>query len=113
MELDVMLCDHAEAHQGKLFINGAGINLVFVSPQPPHVVSLYLAAVVQVPYTQTNQMHTLTVKLLDEDGNPVIPWTPEGVIESAPPVQMDAQFNVGRPPILPPGEAQTVPLAFG
>jgi hypothetical protein len=26
---------------------------------------------------------------------------------------MMTQFNLGRPPLLPPGETQTVPLAFG
>ena len=111
MDIDVMLCDHAEALEGKLFINGAAINLLFVGPQPPHVVAFSVAAVVQVPYNATNEPHTIVVRVLDEDGRPVLPWVPDGAPPPSP-VEMQTTFTVGRPPILPPGEAQTVPVAF-
>jgi len=107
-----MLCDHAEAAESKLFINGGAINLLWVAPQPPHVVTFAVAAVVQVPYNATNQAHTITVRLLDEDGNPVVPWVPEGVPDQPAPIQIEVTFNVGRPPVLTPGEAQALPFAF-
>jgi hypothetical protein len=112
VEINALLCDHAEASEGKLFINGGAVNLLFVQPQPPHVITIFVAMVVHVPYTATNQPHTVSVKLVDEDGSPVSPWVPDGV-PPAPGVEMMTQFNVGRPPLLPPGETQTVPLAFG
>lgn len=107
-----LLCDHAEAAEGKLFINGAGINVLWVQPQPPHTVSFSVGAIVHVPYTATNQAHVITVTVFDEDGQPVVPWVPDGAPDSPPPVKIEGQFNVGRPPMLPVGESQTLPFAF-
>jgi hypothetical protein len=112
VELDAMLCDHAEATMdGKLFINGSAINIFNVPPQPPHFIQVYVAAVVQVPYTATNQPHTLEVELFDLDG-PVRPMVPEGM-EQPPPVKVTNPFNIGRPPALPAGDVQVFPLAIG
>ena len=112
MDVDAFLCDHAEVAEGKLFANGAGINICLVSMQPPHVVNLFLAAVVHVPYTATNQAHQLTVSIVDEDGQGMVPWVPEGA-GSPGPVVLETEFTVGRPPTLQPGESQPVPVAFG
>jgi hypothetical protein len=112
MDTDVMLCDHAEAINGKLFINGAAINMFSVGAQVPYVISPHVAAVVHVPYTATNQSHAVTITLIDEDGQPVAAWAPEGAPPQAP-VRLEANFSVGRPPQLHPGESQTVPLAMG
>ena len=111
MDIDVLLCDHAETAEGKLFINGAGINLLWVTPDAPHVVNFGVAAVVHVPYTATNQPHRIRVTIVDEDGEPVVPWTPEGAPASGP-IEIQAEFNVGRPAQLVPGEAQDIPFAF-
>ena len=107
-----MLCDHAEAADGKLFINGAGINVLWTNPQPPHPVTFSVGVIVQVPYTATNQVHTITVSLFDEDGQPVVPWMPDGAPERSRAITIEGQFNIGRPPILPAGEAQTLRFAF-
>lgn len=112
MDIDMMLCDHAEAAENKLFINGAAINLLFVEPQPPHVVNFAVAVVIQVPYNETNVTHQLTISLVNEDGEPVVPWTPDGSLAVQGPVEITGDFNVGRPPGLPPGETQAVPFAF-
>jgi hypothetical protein len=69
------------------------------------MITLGIAAVVQVPYTATNQAHTLTIALLDEDGHPVIPFAPEGAPEPGP-IEAAVTFNLGRPPGLSHGEAQ-------
>jgi hypothetical protein len=113
VEIDAFLCDHAEAAEGKLFVNGAAINLYWAQPQPPHLVTVYVAAVVQVPYTATNQPHTVTVRLMDPDENAVRPWAPEGVMDDPGPIEVSTSFNVGRPPTLPIGDSQVFPLAFG
>jgi hypothetical protein len=109
MEVDVMLCDHAEAQGGKLFMNGGGIAYAFVQPSPPHVISLALALVIQVPYTATNQPHSLTVRMFDADGNPVVPWVPAGAAAPGA-VVCQAPFNVGRPPQIVPGDTQPYPV---
>jgi hypothetical protein len=113
MEVDAMLCNYAEAEGGKLYVSGAGISLMWVGAQPPHVVNFFVGAVVQVPYTATNQPHRVTVRLEELDGPSVLPWVPDGHPDTPPPVVLENEFNVGRPPGIDPGEAQSVPLAFG
>jgi hypothetical protein len=56
VEIDVMLCNHAEAAENKLFLTGGGINMSFVGPEPPHVVSVAVGGVVHVPYQSTDQV---------------------------------------------------------
>jgi hypothetical protein len=110
-DIDVMLCEHAEVADNKLFINGAGINLFWVGTAPPHVITFSLAAVVHVPYTATNQQHTLVATLVTQDGEQVHPALPAGM-DSPGPIRVEAAFNVGRPPLLLVGESQPMPLAF-
>ena len=110
MEIDAMLCDHAQAADSKLFVSGGGVVRSWVSPQPPHVIMIGVAAVVKVPYTATNQAHTLTITLIDEDGNGVSPFVPDGVPDPGP-IRGELSFNLGRPAGLSPGEAQPYCLA--
>jgi hypothetical protein len=112
MEIDAFLCDHAEVADGKLFINGAGINILWSGPEAPHLANLAVATVIRVPWTSTNEDHTFRVQLLDEDNHEVYPSAPN-LPDQAPPIELTAGFNVGRPPQLPHGDSQTVPLAFG
>jgi hypothetical protein len=111
MQVDAMLCNHAEAADGKLYVNGGGIAICWVGAEAPHLIQLALGAIIRVPYTATNQPHTLTVRLLDEDGHPVVPWSPPGG-DVLPPVETASQFTVGRPPQLVPGESQALPFAM-
>jgi hypothetical protein len=111
MEIDAILCDHAQAAEGKLFISGGGIDRSFVSPEPPHMIGIGLAALIKVPYTATNQLHHLTLNLVDDDGAPVRPMTPPDMPE-APPLEVSMPFNLGRPPGLQPGEPQLWPVAI-
>lgn len=111
MDTAIMLCDHAEAINGKLFVNGGGINVFRVSSGPPYTLSTALAVVIHVPWSATNHAHRLTVDLIDEDGQEVVPWVPEGAAPR-PPVKVDSQFNVGRPVQLQAGAAQSFPLAI-
>jgi hypothetical protein len=110
MEIDAMLCDHVQAAENKLFVSGGGVMRSWVSPQPPHVIMVGVAAVVRVPYIATNQAHTLTITLIDEDGNGVSPFVPEGMPDPGP-IRGELSFNLGRPPGLSPGEAQPYCLA--
>ena len=75
-----------------------------------------IALTVDVPYTATNQNHTLRISLEGEDGQAMSlgpevadPTNPAAVPS---PGKIEAQFNVGRPPGLMPGDAQPIPFAI-
>jgi hypothetical protein len=110
MEVTAILCNHAEAVNNLLFVSGGGIDQMMVQPgQPaPWATSLGIGLSVQVPWTATNQEHTVVVSLLDADGHPV-------VVQTGPETHQDfgveLKFNVGRPPLLKVGASQTVQLA--
>jgi len=110
MDVDAILCDHAEAAEGKLFINGGGISASLVQPQPPHTINLAVGVVIHVPYTETNMPHTVGIRLTDEDERPVHPWSPSE--SEQPPIQAVVPFNVGRPAQLPHGDTQPVALGM-
>lgn len=110
MDVDSVLCNHAEVADGKLYINGAGIHMSFVGPEPPHAVTLGLGLVIHVPYQLTNEPHTASITLVDEDGAVVTPWSPPGAdVPNA--VNLTLPFNIGRPPFVERGDDQSLPLA--
>jgi hypothetical protein len=110
MEVDVILCNHAETSENKLYVTGGGITMCFVGPLPPHVITVALGAVIHVPYELTNQPHVFKFSLVDELGNAVSPFHADGSPEH-PPVEVTVPFNVGRPPMVSVGDAQVVALA--
>jgi hypothetical protein len=111
MEIDVMLCDYAQVADNKLFISGANINRMSLPPDrtAPYVVNFSAAGLVRVPWTATNEEHTLGFILETEDGRP--PELPEGA-GAAQGVGGEMRFTVGRPPQLSIGEEQMVPFGF-
>ena len=56
MEADLLLCDHAEAVNGKLYIMGAAWNLL---QAPGQAISIALAIVVKVGWDEADQGHDL------------------------------------------------------
>jgi hypothetical protein len=112
VDVDVLLCDHAQVSGEKLFIAGANIDRVgFPAGSPaPYVINLAVAGVVHVPWTQTNAEHALVILLVTEDGH--TPSLPEGIPVGPQGVGGEIRFNVGRPPQLTGGEEQIVPFAF-
>ncbi|MDQ6721117.1 MAG: hypothetical protein M3003_10050 [Candidatus Dormibacteraeota bacterium] len=95
-----MLADHAEAVNGKLYVTGGSWNMINAKDIPyvhPH---MSVAATIEVPWTQTNELHSLNVQLFDEDEKSVVPQRLEG------------QFEVGRPPGMRPGDYALVVLVF-
>lgn len=112
MDLDIMLCDHAQVAGEKLFIAGANIDRMSFPPgsQPPYVANFAAAGIVRVPWTATNSEHVLSFKLLTEDGHD--PVMAPGVELGPNGLGGEMRFNVGRPPHLASGEEQMVPFAF-
>lgn len=114
--VDAMLCDSAVVAEGKLYVQGGGWNMLSTQQFPFLQPRVGLAVVIGVPYTETNRLHHLDVKLESEDGElvPLGPAMPDpeepGTMHRA--TGVAAQFNVGRPPLLQPGDRQSLPFAI-
>jgi hypothetical protein len=104
MKVTMMLADHAQVADGKLFISGGGWNVTGPGPVP-FAIALYI----EVPWDRTNTKHTFKLELLDADGEPVTVETPEGTQ----PILGEGEFEVGRPTGMKPGTPVAIPLAFG
>ncbi|WP_100811969.1 DUF6941 family protein [Microbacterium sp. CJ77] len=91
----LILCDFAEAINGKLYVQGGGWSRIGVPPGAP--VSIHVAGQILVPWDDANRRRRLLVELFNEDGQNV------RLGESSDPVEMRGDFEVGRPPGLAPG----------
>lgn len=99
----VLLCDSAQAVEGKLYILGGGWNIT--GPQPtPSGIAIY----VEVSWDLTNIQHPWRLELLDADDQPVMIPTPVG----DQPLRFEGAFEVGRPPGITPGTGLGIPLAI-
>lgn len=98
-----MLADAAQVSDGKLYILGGG--WTFTGPEPS---TMAIAAVVEVPWDETNIRQKFTLSLNDEDGHVLLLDGPEGPRG----VSVEGEFEVGRPPGLTPGASLNFPLAF-
>jgi hypothetical protein len=110
VQIDAILCNHAEAVNNLLYIAGGGIEIVFVQPgaSPPYVCNLGIGIMVTVPWNETNKQHMVEVELISEDGQPVqVPVGPD----AAQPLHARLAFNIGRPPGITVGDDQHVSLA--
>lgn len=113
MEVTAFLADSAEAVQGKIYALGIGWNAIFSPVFPVTHPRLALGITIQVPYTATNQMHTVTVHLETEDGARVrLGMNAQPGSEPTPILELGGGFNVGRPPMLVAGDEQVVPFAM-
>jgi hypothetical protein len=101
MEADLLLCDHAEAINGKLYIMGAAWNLL---QAPGQAITVALAIVVKVAWDEADAAHELIAELLDADG--------ERIVINGEPVAPSGRFELGRPAGLKPGSTLNMPLAF-
>jgi hypothetical protein len=96
----VLLCDFAQVADGKLYLLGGGWSLCGPGPFQHG-----LAIKVEVPWNEANRPHVLEGVLKDADERPVRVGEPPNEI------RFRVEFEVGRPPGLPPGTALDVPLA--
>jgi hypothetical protein len=101
VQATVLLCDYAEAVNGKLYVMGGGWNVAFAADQPMNAA---LAMLVIVPWDRTNQKHELRVELVDGDGNVVDVQGRE--------VRFTGEFELGRPPGIKPGTSLNAPFAW-
>lgn len=101
MDVTLLLSDHAEAINGKLYVHGGGWNIVTSGGEP---FSLGLAILIAVPWDRTNERLNVEADLLTPDGQAV-------EIEGHR-IAVSAGFEVGRPDDLAPGSPINTPLAF-
>lgn len=98
----MLLCDSAQVADGKLYILGGGWSLCGPDPMPCAV-----ALKIDVDWNEAEAIHHWELFLVDEDGQPVLVETPNG----AHPLEVQGDFQVGRPPTLPLGSPVDVALA--
>jgi hypothetical protein len=98
----MMLADHAQVSDGKLFIAGGGWSTAAPGPIPCGIALLF-----QVPWQETNERSAFVLRLLDEDGQPF-----PGPSTGEPPIQAAGQIEAGRPAGVAPGAEINVPVAF-
>lgn len=92
----LILADHAEAVNGKLYMMGGGLEHIgVVDFQSP--VFLGLAVGILVPWNATNREHQVSVTVQNADAVPL--------------AALDGQFNVGRPPTIEVGGSQRTIIA--
>jgi hypothetical protein len=73
IDVKVVLADHAQIADGKLFISGAGWT------DMTGAVPFALAMMFEVPREQTGKEHTFAVDLIDADGKPAMTPTAQGM----------------------------------
>jgi hypothetical protein len=95
MEATLLLCDAAEAINGKLYILGGGWSIT-----GPMSIPSALALKIDVPWSEANRKIHAKVELMDADGGLVSVPDQFG---NEQPVQIEFDFEVGRPPGLAPG----------
>jgi hypothetical protein len=94
----LLLTDHSEAVNGKLYVNGGGWNVLRL-PELPHDWAFHIALGIDVAWDETNRRHELNVSLQDPDGAEL----GEG---------LTAEFETGRPPGMPPGQEQRLVMSI-
>jgi hypothetical protein len=99
----MLLCDAAQAVNGKLYVLGGGWNVTGPDPAPSAI-----AIQIDVPWDRTNTRHTLRLDLVTDDGQPVPVPSPSGQS----PAQITAEFEVGRPAGHRAGSPLSVVLAI-
>ena len=99
LRVNMLLCDSAQAINGRLFVLGGGMSVVGPKAQP-----LAIAIHVTVPWDRANIRHTWNLELVDEDGRPVM------MGDKA--VSVTGQFEAGRPAGLRAGTPLGVALAI-
>jgi hypothetical protein len=89
----LMMADGAESTNGKIYILGGAVDRHMIPKDAPLPIQLRadIALGILVDWAETNNRHTFTLKLVDEDD----------VLE----LSLDAEFESGRPPGAKPGQS--------
>lgn len=113
MEAEAMLADSVVAVEGKLYVQGGGWDQLATQGLPVRHPRIGIAVLLHVPYNDTNMPHQFELRLEDADGKtlplgdaPPGMGTADGKVRA-----IGGPLVVGRPPLLGPGDDQSVPIA--
>jgi hypothetical protein len=93
------VCDHATVPpDGKVYMHGGGVNQVFVPQLPGQIRSLWLMVRLSIPWHMLGEPHTIRIRALDLDRNPIGPTDP----------LITTPFELGKPPGHRPGDESAI-----
>ena len=93
------LCDHAAVPaDGKIYLNGAGINQLYIPQIPGPLRNLYLMVRLAIPWHMLGEPHTVRIRVLDPDRRPIGPNDP----------LIATPFELGKPPGHRPGDESAI-----
>ena len=95
----LLLTDHSEALNGKMYVMGGGWNMLRF-PQLPQEWGFGIAFGIDVPWDETNRRHTLRLHIEDPDGQTLGD-------------EFSLEFESGRPPGAVQGQDQRIVLSLG
>lgn len=98
LRASVLLCDHAQVADNKLFISGGGIDVINATAPSA------IAVLVFIPWSRANEKIGWKLRLISADS--------DHVLKDGTPVEIAGQLEVGRPPGSTTGAALPVPLAI-
>jgi hypothetical protein len=99
----LILADAAEVVGNKLYLLGGGWDRLTVNTGFSVDRRCAVAVSVKVPWNETNRKHTFEIEVASED---------PGTEEPKSLLKVGGQFEVGRPPGIPPGQDQRIQLAI-
>ncbi len=100
MELGfILLSDHSESVNGKIYTLGAGWNQLRF-PELPQEFNFSISLGLDVPWDETNLQHTMTLHIEDPDGERLGD-------------EFSLDFETGRPPGSVAGQEQRIVLSLG
>ena len=88
----LLMAERAEATNGKIFIHGGAVDrhMVNAKAAPPIQLNADIALGILTDWGETNTDHVFKLRIVDEDSKPA--W------------EMEAKFQVGRPPGAKPAQ---------
>lgn len=104
MEVEwLILADSAQVVGNKLYLLGGGWDVLTVNSGFPLDQRCAVALAIKVPWNETNRKNTFEVEVMAED-----PTTeqPKSLLK------VGGQFEIGRPPGIPPGQDQRMQIAL-
>lgn len=114
LKIDQMLADFAQVHERKLFISGAGINVLNAIPDVgSFIVRFCLAITIRASHEDAGQ-HKLRISILDPSGNSVTITENQGSeIGSQDMGKLIGTLSLSSPPAERIDRESIIPLAFG
>ena len=114
LKIDQMLADFAQVHERKLFISGAGINVISAAPDADSfIVRFYLAVTIRADREDEGQ-HQIRISILDPNGNSVAIMENQGPgIDPRDAGKMVGTLSLSSPPDGCIGQEFVIPATFG